>query len=99
MPSKTKIMKIDIARTFRNVRIDLADVLKLGIYHDGIYYIDKSLASGAVHRTEIFQHIMDAIRKILKVEGITIWNYMDDLFACAEEDNVEQVFSLFVSLD
>ena len=43
-----KFMKIDIARAFRNVRIDPADALKLGICHKGKFYIDKSLAFGTV---------------------------------------------------
>ena len=85
-------MKIDIARAFRNVRLDPADVMKLGICHEGENYINKSLAFGAVHGTAIFQRITDAIRNILRSEGIVIWNYIDDLFACVEEDKAEYVF-------
>ena len=80
-----KIMKIDIARTFRNICIDSVDVLKLGICHEDKYYIDKSLAFGVVHGTAIYQKITDVIRVILKTEGITVWNYIDSLFACSKK--------------
>ena len=91
-PRNPRIMKIDIERAFRNVRLDPVDVMKLGICHEGKYYIDKSLAFGAVHGTAIFQRITDAIRNILRSEGIIIWNYIDDLFACAEESEADYVF-------
>ena len=91
-PRNPRIMKIEIERAFRNVHLDPADVMKLGICHEGKYYIDKSLAFGAVHGTAIFQRITDAIRNILRSEGIIIWNYIDDLFACAEESEADYVF-------
>ena len=46
--SSPKILRIDITWAFRNVCIDSADALKLGIYHDDNYYINKSLALAAV---------------------------------------------------
>ena len=65
-------MKINIAWSFKNASIDLADTLKLDIYHNSCYYIDKSMAYGAIHGTAIFQRISDAIRNILTTEGISV---------------------------
>ena len=93
-----KIMKTDIARAFRNVRVDPADALKLVIQHGGKFYVDKSLAFGVVHGTAIFQRISDAIRAFLKMEGIMVWNYIGDIFACAEESEEERVFNQLYQL-
>ena len=87
-----KIMKIDIARPFWNVRINPADALKLVIHYGRKFYIDRSLAFRAVHGTAIFQGISDAIRNILTAEGIAVWNYIDDIFACTEKSQAERVF-------
>ena len=56
--------------------------LKWTIHHKGKFYIDKSLAFGAVYGTAIFQRISDSIRGILAHENIKLWNYIDDIFAC-----------------
>ena len=45
-----------------------------------------------MHGTAIFECITDAIHNILRSEGIVIWNYIDDLFACAEESEADYVF-------
>ena len=71
---KPKVCEVDIQNTFRNLRVDPGDPLALGIIHCGDYYIDKWLAFGAVNVTAIFQHISDAICKILCNEGIVAWN-------------------------
>ena len=89
---KPKLMKIDISRAFRNVPIDPGDALKLGMNFEGKFYVDRSLAFGAVNGTAIFQRISDAIRKILSKEHITVWNYIDDIFACVSAQRAQEVF-------
>ena len=59
---------------------------------DGKYYLDRSLAFGAVNGTVIFQHLSDAIRKILLSENIKIWNYIDNIFACVPAPRVDGMF-------
>ena len=87
-PRPPKLIKIDSARAFRNIRVDPADALKLGMSFDGKYYIDNLVAFGAVHGTGIFQRVSDVIRHILAYNGIRVWYYIDDVFACVEEEKV-----------
>ena len=95
---KPKLLKIDIAKAFRNVRIDPGDALKLTMCHEGKFYVDRSLSFGAVHGTAIFQRITDVIRRILAHENIRVYNYIDDIFACAEEDRAPYVFNRLKAL-
>ena len=87
-----RVFKIDIAKAFMNVRVDPGDALKLTMCHGGKYYVDRSLSFGAVHGTAIFQRITDAVRKILASENIRVYNYIDDIFACAEESVAHEAF-------
>ena len=89
-----RLIKADISRAFRNVPIDPRDAIKCGIQHQGAYYIDKRLVFGAVKGTMIFQRISDAVRFILKEQGLDVWNYIDDRFAAIEEDGAQEKFTL-----
>ena len=93
-----KLIKVDIARAFPNVRIDPGDALNLCIAHGGQYFLDNSLAFGPVHGTAICQRITDAIRRIMASTGIPIWNYIDDLFACIRAAEVDQAFACLKEL-
>ena len=92
-PGRPKLIKIDISRAFRNIRVDPGDAIKLGMHFGGKYYLDRSLAFGAVNGTAIFQRVTDAMRKILARRGIRVWNYIDDIFACVEEDTADAAFT------
>ena len=48
------ISKIDISRAFRQLRIDPADALKLGIAWKGQFFIDTHCAFGYVHSSGIY---------------------------------------------
>ena len=50
--------KIDIARAFRNLRVDPANTFKFGIKWEYKYYIDIAVAFGWVHRSMVFQMVM-----------------------------------------
>ena len=54
--SNTEVLlsKIDIARAFRNLRIDPADALKFGISWKGHYYLDLGVAFGWIHGSSSF---------------------------------------------
>ena len=71
-----RLIKVDIARAFRNICIDPGDALKICLSHNNRYYIDKSLVFGAAHGTAIFQRVTDAMRRIIQALGIQIWNYI-----------------------
>ena len=65
------LFKVDISRTFRNVRIDPGDAVHLGIYWNNQFYLDKNLAFGAVHGTAIFQRMTDFVRFLM--ENVALW--------------------------
>ena len=60
----------------------------------GRFYVDKFLAFGAVHRTAIFQCITDFIRFILAEQGIVVFNYIDDIYACCHVDQAAHAFKM-----
>ena len=66
------LFKVDVARAFRNVRINPGDVIHLGIHWRDRYFLDKNLAFGAVHGTAIFQRITDLIRYLMAKQGFVV---------------------------
>ena len=87
-----RLFKVDISHAFRHVPIDPADAIHLGIKWNNKFYIDKSLAFGAVHGTAIFQRISNFIRFILAERGFQVWNYIDDIYACCHKDWADEAF-------
>ena len=81
--------KVDIARAFRQLKIDPADYRFLGLYHES-YYLDLSLPFGYVHGSKFFQRSSDAIRFIMRSFGVKVVNYIDDVIACG---NTHQAYS------
>ena len=55
------LYKIDVARAFRNIKIDLVDAVKLGIYWKGQYFLDLSVAFGWAHGSAAFQRLSDQL--------------------------------------
>ena len=43
------LYKIDVARAFRNIKIDPVDAVKLGIYWKGQYFLHLSIAFRWAH--------------------------------------------------
>ena len=77
-----RVFKVDISRAFRNVPIDPADAIHMGIKWQEKFYIDKNLAFGAVHGTAI----------ILANKFSQVWNYIDDIYACCHKDKADEAF-------
>ena len=92
MGTDAHVFKVDISRAFRNVLIDPADAIHLGIKWQEKFYLDKNLAFGAVHGTAIFERISNFIRFILANKGIQVWNYIDDIYACCHKDKADEAF-------
>ena len=86
------LIKVDISRAFRNIRIDPGDAMKCGVQHQGGYYVDKSLVFGAINGTNIFQCVSDAIRYILAQENRHIYNYIDDMFQANTKEGADSTF-------
>ena len=87
-----RLFKVDISRAFRNVPVDPGDAIHLGIKWGDQYYIDKFLAFGAIHGTAIFERITNFIRYILANKGVTVYNYIDDIYACCHKDQAQTAF-------
>ena len=75
------------------MRIDPRDAIHLGIMWQNKYYIDKNLTFGAVHGTAIFERITNLIHFILAKQGIKIFNYIDDIYACCHKDVAKEAFN------
>ena len=93
---KAALFKVDIARAFRNVRIDPGDALHLGIKWKGEYYLDRNLAFGLC--TAIFQRITDFIDLLMAKRGFSIYNYIDDMYACCQEDQAQEALQTLLSI-
>ena len=73
--------KVNVARALRNLRVDPADALKLGIKWGNDAYNDASMAFGWVHGSPAFQSISEAIMFIFSKAGIK-------MFVCIDYDYV-----------
>ena len=87
-----KIFKVDISRAFRHVPIDPGDLDLLGL-HWKDYFIDFSVPFGFKHGSSIFQRISDAVRFIMKQEGHSIWNYIDDFLCVSLPSKIDHSYS------
>ena len=72
------IYKIDVARAFRNLRVDPVDAVKFGIYWDNHFYLDQSVAFGWTHGSATFQMVSDTIAYVMRESGASVFAYIDD---------------------
>ena len=86
------IAKIGVARAFRNLHVDPADAVKLGIkWHDDVF-IDVSVVFKWVHGSASFQHVSDAITYIMGKAGAKMFAYIDDYPLVSPKQYSEQHF-------
>ena len=69
------IAKIDVARAFRNLRVDPSDALKFGIKWDNKYFLDKRITFGWVHGTSAFQMVSDAVTYVMSKRQHKVLSY------------------------
>ena len=74
------MLKIDVARAFRNLRVDPVDVMKLGMTWRGQYYLSSAVVFGWKHGMASFQLVADAISYIMAQEGCKVLSYVDDFW-------------------
>ena len=86
------LFKVDVARAFRNVRIDPGDAIHLSIRWRDQYFLDKNLAFAAVHGTAIFQRITDLVRYLMAKQGFAVHNYIDNIYAVCHRDHVNEAY-------
>ena len=92
------LFKVDVARAFRNLRVDPADCIKFGIKWQGLYYLDGAVAFGWVHGTAAFQLCSDSIAFIMKKFGVNLHCYIDDYVAVATRYEADQYFDRLCDL-
>ena len=92
------IAKIDVARAFRNLRVDPADALKLGIKWQDDVFIDVSVAFGWVHGSASFQRVSDAVTFLMAKSGAKMFAYIDDYILISPEADAQRQFRRLASL-
>ena len=90
------LYKIDVARAFRNIRVDPVDAVKLGIHWKDQYFLDLCVAFGWAHGSAAFQRVSDAIVYIMRRHGYDLVAYIDDYIGVAPASSAESQF-LFLS--
>ena len=92
------IFKIDVARAFRNLRVDPVDAVKFGISWGGRSYVDLIVAFGWTHGSVAFQMTSDAIVFIMEGMGCKVHAYIDDYVIVAQRGLAFDHFSNLVNL-
>ena len=92
------LFKVDIARAFRNLRVDPADSLKLGIKWKDAFFVDAGVAFGWTHGSTAFQILSDAIAFIMRKEGANLRCYIDDYIAVLPSTKADHVFQRLCAL-
>ena len=92
------LFKVDVARAFRNLHVDPADCIKLGIKWQGSYFIDGSVTFGCVHGTVAFQICSESIAFMMKKLGVNLHCYIDVYLVVATWYEVEQYFKQLCDL-
>ena len=92
------LAKIDMARAFRNLRVDPADTFKFGLKWGGGYYLDVAVAFGWTHGSSAFQMTSDAIVHIMSKENCKIFAYIDDYVIVSAENDAWRHFDKLSAL-
>ena len=90
--------KVDVARAFRNLRVDPADSLKFGISWRGAYYVEVGIAFGWTHGSSSFQILSGAIVYIMRKEGIQLRCYIDDYVVVVPKSKAHTAFQRLCDL-
>ena len=90
------IFKIDVARAFRNLRVDPVDSLKLGIRWNDALYVDGGITFGWTHGSAAFLMANDAIVYIMSKAGCQVHAYIDDFLVIAPRNKEDSFFSYFI---
>ena len=95
---KVRLFKVDVARAFRNLRVEPADAMKLGIRWKNNYYLDGSAVFGWVHGSAAFQLLSDAIAFIMAQKGYQMFAYIDDYILVNDIGDAGQAFDSLIHL-
>ena len=85
------LFKIDISRSFRQLKGDPGGIDLLGLKQDS-YFIDQSAPFGYRYGSILFEKVTDSIRFIMKNHGFPdLYNYVDDLIYCGTPSTIFQL--------
>ena len=91
------LFKVDVACAFRNLTVDPADALKLGIKWKNAFYMDIAIAFSLMHGSGAFQILSDAIVFIMAKKGLKLHCYIDDYIAVSSKHKAKQEFIFYVT--
>ena len=92
------LFKVDVARAFRNVRVDPVNALEFCIKWADAFYIDLVIAFGWTHRSGAFQILSDAVAFIMAKNGVKLYCYIDDYIVISSKHKASQEFALLCNL-
>ena len=79
---------VDVARAYKNFRVDPLDWPLMCIRWEGGYYVETSMPFGATSSSCNMQRVADMITRVLAEEGIHARMYLDDLIVVAESESM-----------
>jgi hypothetical protein len=97
--NNVKIFKVDLARAFRQLNLDLFDVKYMGFYWRGQFYVNTAVPFGYRHSTLCMQRVTDLIRHIIFTHyGVLLFNYIDYIIGIAPDDVADSHFKITLNL-
>ena len=92
------LYKIDVARAFHNLRVDLVDAVKLGISWKGQFFLDLSIVFGGMHGSAAFHRLSDEIVYIMRKCDCVLHAYIDDYIGVAPGNEADHEFHSLAKL-
>ena len=94
----SQLFKIDLSRAFRQLRIDPRDYNLLTLKWGGQYYSDVYCPFGHRSGSMACTRLTDFFRYIMRQQGFTIWNYIDDLVGIGPLSTVGKAYKFLLEL-
>ena len=88
--SEALLLKIDVSRAFRNLRVDPFEYDALGLTWDGKSYIDISIPMGMKTGSALCQRTTDVIHHVMQSKNVRVYNYIDDVICVYQRHNTCQ---------
>lgn len=93
------LWKADLARAYRQLRVDPIDTPFLGIRFNGQYFLDLCPPFGCKSSSAACQRVSNALAYLMASDGHFLLAYLDDYAGCdSSYDNALQSFNTFKAL-
>lgn len=98
-PSKSWIWKADLARAYRQLRVDPIDTPLLGFGIDSTTYIDLCPSFGCRSSSGACQRVSAAVVFIMSRKGFNLLAFLDDFAGCEESyEKATQAYQTFLNV-